>query len=244
MPPHHLHDLLHEDDEGAPHPPLQHWLGVAATAMLLSVALLAGAGIVLSEAGLGRATVNRGCDGDFLLGLTLLVVSGALLGLARVSVDRRFAHEVTYDGMRLAATLPVPLLGLVLAAPAFLGCTFALEVAEWGLLGRALLGTPGIAVAAACAFSTGFVLTGIIRIRLPLGAVIEEFQRMHGAQTPADEQAARVERALAKHDTDQGSAGWQSPLDAPMRIVDSRDLLHGQEGSVGERPQDSRDEDV
>lgn len=216
-----LRELLAEDTK-AVLPPLRQWLTVAVVAGGLAMCALVGAGAVLSYGGLGRAAANRGCEANLLAGLLLVLLAGMLAGMARIVVDRRFEHELVFDTVRLAATLPVPLAALTFAAPGFMGCSFAVAMADWGALGRALLGTPGMTIAGAGAFAAGLALTNVVRVRVPLANVIEEYERLRGVGAS---NATIVDRALAAHDLlDEGST-LAGPLGGAMRIVDANTLL-------------------
>lgn len=201
--------------------PLRQWQLLALLGALAAGAMLVGAGVVLSEAGLGRAAANRQCNGSLLAGLLLLALAGGMAGMARIVVDRRYVHELFFDTARLAAGLPVPLLGLAVSAPGFMGCSFAVRVADWPLLGDALLGTPGMAIAGACAFATGIALTSVVRVRVPLATLIEEYERLQHGDAPA----SLAERALAAHDLLDTGATLAGPLGGAMRLVDSSELL-------------------
>jgi hypothetical protein len=206
-------DLALLDDPGADDPDparatgpqvLQRWAAVAGMAGVIAAGALLGAGAVLSEAELGRASVARGCDPGLGGGLLLLAFAGALLGFVRIAVDWRFPQEVLFDNARFWALLPVPALLLILTAPAFLGCEVATEVANVQGLGRALTGTPGIALAGASAMACGLVPTMAVRMQVSVSQIIAHYEQMRAPAAAPDP----VEAALAKLD----DAGWASPV--------------------------------
>lgn len=174
---------------------MRAWPLVALFAGLIALGAIAGAAAVLSDAELGRSATRPGCEPALGAGLFLLGLAGAMLGLVRVAVDRRYAVEVRYDMVRLAATLPVPVLCLAVTAPGFLGCELALKFDRVEWLGRLVLGTPGIAIASASSLAVGAAIVSAVRVQIPVELVVEQYEAARSGTPP---QADLVERLLAE----------------------------------------------
>lgn len=184
------------------------WWVLAALMSVAALCSLFGAGMALSAAGLGGSIPARGCNSSLVGGLTLLILTGLLVGAVRIVVDRRHVgHELSVDWARVAACLPVPIAGLALAAPNFLACSAAGRLDQWGRIGRALLGTPGIAVASASAILLGLVVTWSIRVGVP---------HLEAAMIYEYEEPSQVDQVLADVEARRAAAD-----DEPYRGVES-----------------------
>lgn len=199
-----------EDDGRPAHPALAHWQLLAIAAGAASLLLLLAAGVTLSANELGRSAVNPGCDASLLMGLLLLAAAGSLLGGARLLADLRFVHELWWDPIRLAVTVPAPAFALLLAGPNFLGCKAAIGFERWAAIGDALLGTPGLVLAGAAAFGLGIALTSALRVQLPATLLVAEYERLQ-----AGGGLGLVDRALAAHDLLEAGSSLPEPLHEP-----------------------------
>jgi hypothetical protein len=81
--------------------------------------------------------------------------------LARLRWEESF---LVWDVGSLVLSLPVPVAVLAATLPGVLGCALARDIADIGGLGDALVGTPGIALAAAAATLVGVALGGIAHV--------------------------------------------------------------------------------
>lgn len=196
--------LLQEDFDEPPRPvgspPQRGWVFVVLLALAMSAGVAIGAGMVLSSAGVASATVHRGCNGAFGAGLALLAGAGFLLGVARIAADRRHPHELYVDQVRMLVAPLVPIVLLALTAPGFMGCRRAERLSDWGEVGKALVGMPGMAIAAAAAFGLGVALTMLVRVRLPMEHVALAYAHIYGSLPELDEPDL-VDRVLAEHES-------------------------------------------
>lgn len=163
-------DLL--EDAGAPDPAVAgahvaRWWAWSGSLALAGLVLLAWAVVELSGSQLGTSLRPRGCDGGVLGAVVLLAVGALALLLAIGLVRLRHPGTVlVWDVRSLAYTLPVPLVLLAATIPGVAGCTAARDLAGLPVLGDALVGASGIALAgaavtlaaAACAATATVVL--------------------------------------------------------------------------------------
>jgi hypothetical protein len=145
-----------------PHP---WWAWTIALLALGTVALLV-AGTLLEAANFGTSLRARTCDASPLAGLGMLACAGMLLAAAMQFARLRWddGAVVTWDAGSLVLSLPVPALMLALTLPGVLGCSLARDIAQVGGLGDALVGTPGIALAAAGATLLGVALGAVAHV--------------------------------------------------------------------------------
>lgn len=243
-----LSELLDDEGDRSQEPqPLHGWAVVATLAVAIVFGSLLGAGAVLSEGGLGRSSVARGCSAKLGAGLMLFVFAGALFGVVRVAVDRRFAQEVVFDHTRFWALLPAPALLLLLSAPAFLGCEVATDIANMDGLGRTLTGTPGIALLGASAFAVGLVPTMAVRTRVPVSAIVQQFEQLRASGSAAPDPVERVLAALEEGTLAPSSQQYDTYTGARLDSVIAQDLgvdpAAHEPGAhpVTERPPDRRE---
>jgi hypothetical protein len=141
----------------------QRWSSVAWIFGGLALVSLIGAGIVLSRSGLGTAVVLRGCSWGFGAGLALILSAGGLLGLSHLALRMRRADRWTLSLNDALAYGGVPLVVALICVPAFIGCGFASRLSRLGLLGDAVVGAPGMAIAGASCFGVGYAMLAACR---------------------------------------------------------------------------------
>jgi hypothetical protein len=203
-----LVELLQEEEAPAAVGRMRSWAFVALLSALIALGAIWGAAAVLSEAALGRSAARPGCEPALGAGLLLLALAGAMLGLVRVAVDRRYPVETRYDMVRLAAALPVPVACLALTAPGFLGCELALKLDRIDWLGRLVLGTPGLAIAAASALALGAAFVSAVRVQIPVALVIQQYELERSAGVAQPDLVDRVLERQADADPPDDPAGF------------------------------------
>lgn len=179
-----------------PHP---WWAWTLALLALGTVALLV-AGTLLEAANFGTSLRARTCDASPLAGLGMLAAAGMLLALAMQLARLRWdeASTISWDAGSLVLSLPVPALLLALTLPGVLGCPLGRDVARLDGIGSALVGTPGIALAAGGAMLLGVALGAVAHVgRAPEDALaapepgIVDLAIAEAEALRADEAAAR-----------------------------------------------------
>jgi hypothetical protein len=124
------------------------WWAWSGSLALTGLVLIAWAGVELSGSQLGTSLRPRGCDAG-VLGAVVLLGVGALallvaIGLVRL---RQPGSVLAWDARSLAWTLPAPVALLAATIPGVAGCTVARDLAGLPVLGDALVGASGIALA-------------------------------------------------------------------------------------------------
>lgn len=162
------HALEMEGEAGA----LEHWWWAAVlAAMVTGAALLLAAGAALAHADLGTELRARGCSGSPLAALALFVGAGFAIALApKLARLRHGVSRIVLDPGALLVAAPVPAVLLALALPGLLGCRAATRIADVALVGGALVGAPGIAVAAASSLALGVALSAVVQVPRAQGA--------------------------------------------------------------------------
>lgn len=177
--------------------PPRAWPLVGMLALTMSGATVLGAAVVFDNTSIGGAGVRAGCDFARSGGFALLALGGLLMGLARIVVDRRIPHVIQLDASRVLTCGLVPFLALAVTLPGTLGCRAAARLGRIDGIGDALLGGPGLTLAAVGAFGVGFALTAAVRVSLPPELIAEEMARIAAIEAePLDV----VDAALARHD--------------------------------------------
>jgi hypothetical protein len=144
-----------------PHP---WWAWTLALLALGAVALLA-AGVLLHSADFGTSLRARTCDTSPVGGLLLLAAGGACLMLGMQLARLRWEESfLVWDVGSLVLTLPIPAALLAATLPGVLGCALARDIAQVGGLGDALVGTPGIALAAGASTLLGVAFGGVAHV--------------------------------------------------------------------------------
>lgn len=161
--------VLDEDDDAGsrtpggwrPHP----WWAWTVALLALGTAALLVAGLLLEAANFGTSLRARSCDSSPLAGLGMLAAAGMLLALA-MHVARLRWHDASlaWDTGSLVLSLPVPALVLALTLPGVLGCELGSDIAKVDAIGPALVGTPGIALAAAAALLLGVAIGAVAHV--------------------------------------------------------------------------------
>lgn len=164
-----IHDLLSEEEREAlarsdRTRQRERWGSIAWLLGGASLATLLAAGIVLSHAGVGSAVVLRGCSWPFAAGLALLLAAGCLLGLTHLALRMQHAYAWRFDGGNAFSYAAPPLAVAALTVPGFVGCDIAVRLSRLGVLGDAIVGAPGIALAAASCYGFGYSLFASCRI--------------------------------------------------------------------------------
>lgn len=135
--------------------PSPWWAWMLGLSLLGTVALV-GAGTLLADADFGTSLRARGCDPSALPGLGLLAFATLSLGLGLQVARLRWPESfVVWDAESLLLSLPIPLGLLAATLPAVLGCAAGSDIAKLPLVGSALAGNPGIALAACAAALVG-----------------------------------------------------------------------------------------
>lgn len=177
--------------------PLPLWPLVLFVSLAFSVLALIGAGLVLDRRAVGALAVSKGCSPGLAMGYGMIVLAGALTGLARIALERRMFHVLQADAARAATLAIVPMIGLIMTVPGAIGCGVASRVTRLGAAGEALLGTAGATVAGACAFGLGMALLSMVRVLPPPGLIAAQVDALRAEDAaPLDV----VEAALARHD--------------------------------------------
>jgi hypothetical protein len=157
-----IHDLLDARDEAGEERRTLRRVAAPLAALCVAagaVALLLAASL-LADADLGTAVRARACAASPLLGLSLFLVAGALLGLAPTLARLRHTGAVAiWDPRALLVALPVPLVLAAASVPGVLGCSLGAELADLSVVGSALGGTGGLLLAPAALVLAGAALT-------------------------------------------------------------------------------------
>lgn len=143
----------------------QPWWAWTLALLALGAAALLVAGGLLSSADFGTSLRARTCDTSPVAGLLLLAAGGACLMLGMQLARLRWEESfLVWDAGSLVLTLPIPVALLAATLPGVLGCAAGREIARLGVLGDALVGTPGIALAAAASALVGVALGGVAHV--------------------------------------------------------------------------------
>ncbi|MCW2960231.1 MAG: hypothetical protein JWM25_1727 [Thermoleophilia bacterium] len=169
-----IHDLLDPREEEPEQGRLVHLAGPLAVASTLAgLAVLLTAATQLGNADLGTSIRARGCSASPLAGLVLFLVAGALLAIAPTLARLRHAGAVpTWDRRGLLFATPLPLLLALATVPGVLGCQVASDLAGLAVVGGALTGTGGTALAVGALVLLGASLSVMLHVSwalLPLG---------------------------------------------------------------------------
>ena len=144
-----------------PHP----WWAWTLALLALGFTGLLVAGALLHAADFGTSLRPRGCDASALPGLALLATGGLCLTLAmqlaRLRWDEAF---IAWDAGSLVLSLPIPTTMLALTLPGVFGCAVGRDIARLDGIGAGLVGTPGIALAAAAALFVGVALGAVAHV--------------------------------------------------------------------------------
>ena len=156
--------------------PQPWWAWYLAAVAGACVALIAG-GAQLAGADLGTSLRARGCDASALPGLALLAVGGVLAIAA--SALARLQHPAALLGWEWRGVwflLPLPALVLAGTVPGVLGCSIGQDIAQLAVVGDALVGAPGIALAGAGAALAGAALGSCLHVTwlAPQSSVVDE----------------------------------------------------------------------
>ena len=141
------------------------WWAWASGLSVLGIVALGWSAVLLSQATLGTSLRSRSCDGEVLVAFVALVLAALALALAMVAV--RLHHDGALLGFELTAPLlaaPIPLLALLVTLPGVAGCRAARSLDDLPLLGDALVGSSGIAVAGAAAALLGAALATVATV--------------------------------------------------------------------------------
>jgi hypothetical protein len=140
------------------------------------VALLL-AGTQLASADLGTSLRARSCDTSAVGGVLFLVLGGVLLGLAFACARLRVEGAVlAWDLGSLVLAVPLPAALLAATLPGLLGCHSSVSVAKVDLVGDALVGASGLALAGGAAVLLGLALASAAHVTwlAPFGAGAEQ----------------------------------------------------------------------
>jgi hypothetical protein len=144
-----------------PHP----WWAWSLGALLAGPIVLLVAGTQLAGADFGTSLRARGCDASPLGGIILLAIGAMLLALGFQLARLRVVGAVlTLDLASLVVSLPIPAALLAATLPGVFGCSSATDIARVGLVGDALVGTSGIAMAACAAALVGVALATVAHV--------------------------------------------------------------------------------
>jgi hypothetical protein len=141
------------------------------------VAALLVAGEQLASADLGTSLRARSCDTSAVGGVLFLVLGGVLLGLAFACARLRVPGAVlVWDLGSLVLALPIPAALLAATLPGRLGCHASVTIAKVGLVGDALVGASGLALAGAAAVLCGAALASAAHVTwlAPIGAGVDQ----------------------------------------------------------------------
>lgn len=159
----------------------RHWRQVSLSLVAVAIAVLAGAGVVLSQAQLGSASAFPGASLTRALGLLLVLIAGVCFGAARVALDRGDAGSLTIDTRAVWLSVP-PLAVFLLTAPGFIGWQWAIAIAELPAIGQALVRAPGFTLAGASAAALGYSIALLARPRVAVEDIIEGYERLKAVQ--------------------------------------------------------------